>query len=454
MQLTPGRRYDPGLVAPRSWTWLLATAAGACVLGGIAAISSPIAAALVAVPLLLLLGFHRPTWGIGLWLVATIFTPSWTAVAAAGFTLYPVNVGLPIAAGMALHVLGRAHFRWPDQLLVWATLLASVLTTFYGTPFWLLVNLAGTLLLSYVFGRSAGEQLQRVYVWCMLLVAIWGLVEFAFDWHAFTGWFTSSGQTWYEVQGRSGVTRSEATIGHAIAYGACLVSALPFTRLLKHPLVAQIVLSLGVAVSFSRGPLIALALTLVLMVFTATSGRQRLVALAQLVAGGALVYFLFSFLYGGASADNEIRVSGNARSVQLGETIDRIRLFGPAEGAKVGTDGVLVTPGVEVIDSTPLRLAINFGWVYALLLLAPLAYGAFCVLRGRAGPATAALLGQAPVLLVTSLITQWQAMLFFVVGMAVAELAASREGPAPDHPKPMRSQAAPRVRARPAVSSP
>lgn len=65
-----------------------------------------------------------------------------------------------------------------------------------------------------------------------------------------------------------------------------------------------------------------------------------------------------------------------------------------------------------------------------LLFLAPMIYSCEKLLAGKPTPGSIATIGQIPVLAVTSLITQWQAGLFFVAGIAVSELTRNWIGKA------------------------
>ncbi|WP_237171819.1 hypothetical protein, partial [Prescottella equi] len=69
-------------------------------------------------------------------------------------------------------------------------------------------------------------------------VALWGIVEFLSGMHLFVDWMPGANQTLNAIQERSGVARSEAAFGHAIAYGASLAMAIPFAQQLRKGAVA------------------------------------------------------------------------------------------------------------------------------------------------------------------------------------------------------------------------
>ncbi|MGW9346011.1 hypothetical protein ACWGR3_31205, partial [Streptomyces albidoflavus] len=264
----------------------------------------------------------------------------------------------------------------------------------------------------------------RAYVYAMLILAVWGILEFATGLHVWENWMPSSSHTFNALQERAGIIRSEASFGHAIAYGAAIAMALPLAKdLQKHPLLAQAVLIAGVVVSFSRGPILAMALTVGLSVFIGARGRNRVVGLFVTAVAMVAVALAFQFLYGEDDSATTA-LSGEQRWIQLFATLPHVQWFG-SESISV-EDGRIQTMGADLIDSTFLRLGVNFGWIVAALVLSPLIYAVARMLTGRSSPASIALIGQIPVLAVTTLITQWQATVFFVAGLAVADLVARR----------------------------
>lgn len=399
------------------------------VAAALASIAAAIQPALIiggfAAVVLVAAGYMAPRQAVAVWIVVVIFVPAWTPLNILGVSLNPVHVGLPIALGLAL-----SRARTPlkptagDVSLILAVASVALLQVLTPQPAWLLFNLVATLLLAYYFGRAFGSELGTVLARAAVVLAIWGIGEFIFDWHAFTDWFPNASD-WDDIQTRGGLSRSEAGVGHAIAYGAVLAIALPFTRQLKHPLVAQIVIVLGILASISRGPMIAMVATLAVIAFIGLRGARRFFAIAGSLVAGIVVFFVFDELYSGAAA-SEVSGSGGARTVQLNRALPLLEPFGPPTGSTVSASGVISAQGLTFIDSTPLRLAVNFGWLPAILLMVPFILVVVSLLRRNAGPATMAIVGQMPIFLVTSLITQWQVVLFFVLGAAVTEISRRR----------------------------
>jgi hypothetical protein len=390
-----------------------------------------------------------PRLSLTLWVAATIFIPSWTPIGLAGFTPGPSAViGIPVLLGLTFsRYWARKRLSGIDAAVAFGMLLVGIFVGFGQLPQFLLVNLVLVAGIAYVLGRAADDGIQTQFARIMVVIAVWGIVEFVTGWHPFTEWFPASTHHWNDVQIRGGLTRSEASLGHAIAYGACLSMAIPFARNLpKRPGLAQVVLVVAIIASLSRGPLLAMVFTLGLCALVLATGVKRVRALLLTAVGVGVVFLVFDVLYSGEFAE-EVDASGNARLTQLDSTFSLINLLGPAQGFGLTDSNTVAVSGVAVVDSTFLRLALNYGWVVALLLLAPLFYALIGFARGKAGPATIALIGQLPVILVTSFIVQWQAIFFFVAGMAVTELqrrygqGQERKPPVNAKPKLMHSPA-------------
>jgi hypothetical protein len=378
---------------------------------------------------LIIAAMAAPTYAVGFWLAAILFIPSWTTVFVAGVTVSPAFLNIPIAVGLTLRAaheaVHRSSTRWHllDFSVPVGAALVLVAQSVFGQQTFLATNVVIALLGAYVVGRFARQSLGRVFVVIASLLAVWGVIEFVTGWHAFVSWFTSVGGFGPPIQERGGLARSEASLGHAIAYGATLVAAMPFTRSFHRPLLLQLVLLAGVLTSLSRGPILAAVLTFALMLYAERKSEIRLRSVILLVGGLAVALFLFSALYNG-SGQAELQSSSSARDDQLLQTLGQTNLFGPATGTEWDpVHSRYETNGVFIVDSTYLRFAIDFGWIITTLMLAPAIVAAQRVVARKAGSATIAVVGQIPILVVTSMITQWQVVFFMLVGMAVAEIS-------------------------------
>lgn len=374
-----------------------------------------------------------PGFAVSAWLVVILFTPFWTTFYVAGVAIGPAFLNIPVALGLTIRAVHgafkgnlRSKLTWLDAAMVLGVILVITSQIVFDQRAFLVTNVVVALFGAYVVGRFARESVGRAFVVASVVLAAWGVVEFALNWHVFTGWFAEVGGIGPAIQQRGGVARSEASLGHAIAYGATLTAALPFTRSFKHPLVLQIILLIGVVSSVSRGPILAAIMTFGFMLYLERASTRRIRSILLLVVGIAVASVVFTALYDG-SGQEELQSSSSARDDQLASTLALLRLFGPADGTQWDTVfSRYVTNGTAIVDSTYLRFALDFGWIATVLLLVPVVIAAIRVLGRRAGSASIAVTGQIPVLLVTSMITQWQTVFYLLVGLMIAEYARDR----------------------------
>lgn len=405
-------------------------------LAALATIQPSLSMAIVVATAFVVLTAFKPAFGLVAWLVLVALVPDWTPISLGGINLRPsIVIGLPVLAGLLLsRKRSGSRLALPDFALAGAVVLVLVLTVLESYPTFLIINLGLVLVLSYTLGRLSPDEVKTAFVVVMMIVAVWGMFEFVTRLHVWTTWSPSVFHHWGDVQTRAGLDRSEAGFGHAIAYGASIAMAIPFARDLKrHSALAQVVLAGGVVASFSRGPMLALVLTFGLSIFAVTHGRRRLGAFLLFGMSMVAILVVFQLLYSEDDA-SDVRLSGEQRSIQLERALPAIKWLGASAGVQVDQTGRLQSAAVDVIDNTLLRLGANFGWIVAVLVLAPILYAAVQFFRRRVTPASVALLGQIPVLAVTSLITQWQAILFFIAGIAVTELVllSRASNPVPD----------------------
>lgn len=392
----------------------------------------PIAAATIAVVAVVITTVLRPAIGVGIWLIITSITPFWTTISTGGTPIFPYYLNIPIAIGLILRTATTPRERRSsslnllDIIVTIAVFIAVILTFTSGMQSFLYSNMLYTLYGGYIIGRHSPVKITKLYVVVMTILAIWGVIEFAFGWHAFVDWQATSGGMGPSIQERGGYARSEATMGHAIAYGAALVSAIPFTREFRSATILQVVLIAGVLSSLSRGPIFAAMLAVALNFYLERNSSHRVRMFLLLSVGVALAYLLIGSLYAG-SGQEELDSSSNARGLQIDNTFGLLRAIGQARDTQwnPGT-GRYETNGISLVDNSFLRLALDYGWVVPSLLAIPFLVAAYLVIRRKAGIAAQSLVTQLPIVFVTSLITQWQILLLFVVGLFVQELAKSR----------------------------
>lgn len=385
--------------------------------------------------------YVRPQAAIVTWVVVTAMVPYWTNVYVSAMGFPPsAAFGLPVLLGAGAAFLMRpqkARLHWMDGALAAGALIIMFLW-FSGElqGIYFLRDLLLLWALAYVLGRMMDSRvIATAFPIIMAVVAAWGLLEFAFGLHLFADWMPSTSHTWNRIQERAGVSRSEAAFGHAIAYGAALVLALPYAqRLPRYSLVTQLLLVAGIVVSLSRGPLLGLALTLVLCAWVLSTPQRRVRDTLLTAAGGLAVYFILTNLYSGEYS-SEVSSSGDARLDQFFAVRDHLNWLSSAISF-TGPEGSPIVAGIAVIDSTPLRLAVNFGIIAAFLALTPVIVAGVRSINRKAGVASVALAGQIPILVVTSFITQWQVLIFFFMGLVTSEVLNAREPdtiPTPSH---------------------
>jgi hypothetical protein len=80
-------------------------------------------------------------------------------------------------------------------------------------------------------------------------------------------------------------------------------------------------------------------------------------------------------------------------------------------------------------DSALLQLGLGFGWIVLAAALIPLIISVIRVATGRASTAEIAVVGQIPLFTTVALITQYESIIFLVVGIAVTMQVTSQPAP-------------------------
>lgn len=398
-----------GVITPKALISITAlmTASGVVV----ATVPTLVLAVLVA-DVLVALGYWKPAWGMSLWLAGTAAIPYWLAVSV-GAVIPPATVlALPLILGLLLRG-PRMRVGGVDGLVL---LLCgfSILAVGYGSEpsrakdvilVWGSAYLLGRLVAAEV-GR---ETFARVFLAVVAVVAVWSLVEFALDWHPFTGLFgpVSEINFWNTIQTRGVFRRSEAAFGHAITLGGFLVLGIPWALQMKHPQRWWTLLALGIAATISRSGVIGIGAATLLSVWALGASARRLVVVA--VAAVLGIRFGGSLLFGvGDAAAQQMGWSTNYRLYLLKVGFQRIHLLSGAGGQ------------FQTIDNAPLRVGLDLGWVasilFSTLALIPLLR---VILRKTREPAEIALAATVPILLTVALLTQWQSILWFIGGVSV-----------------------------------
>lgn len=127
------------------------------------------------------------------------------------------------------------------------------------------------------------------------------------------------------------------------------------------------------------------------------------VALGLLLVPGRISEFVFGLT-------SETQQSAAYRGQLYNVLLPQLEAFGPSEYVTSGRN--------ESVDSAFLYLGVNYGWLVLLLATIPLAIILIRLIKGTTSLIEVGVLGQLPLLLTVALITQYQSLLFFVVGIA------------------------------------
>jgi hypothetical protein len=416
--------------------WVAGVAAAASLLGSMSA-DRPTLVLAACAGLIMLAVSTKPRLAIAVWLFVVTAVPYWLGL--------DVVVYLPPASlvGIALLVSsfksrsrGSAADAFVGVILALATLILLLGEGSYGS--WVQLLTQGAL--GYVIGRTiasvAGVRWTAdVFAWLMVAAAAFAVVEYVFDVHPFvnlSGPREEITHVWARLQFRAGVTRSEAAFGHPIALGAALAVAAPLLLTVERGrrwrILALLVLVAGLATTLSRGPMLALGLTLLLAAYSmlrTLTPQMRAGLLALLALGGVAMVRLFT---GVETSGGEETASSTQYRLDLFEQLTQdLHPFGQADGLVEGATGTIDYRSFLSIDNAFLYVAILYGWVLAALMLAALLVPLVRALQRRANPAEVALAGQLPALFTVALITQYYTLMWFLAGLAVTWVLQGEE---------------------------
>lgn len=416
---------------------LAAIAAVAVVAATIAANQYPvIAPALIAVVVGSMVLAGKPRAALVAWLLAVCMVPYW--VGTTGFGYIPAQSYV----GVFLLILAAGKYEWkPNRvdLLLWIVVAVGLVAVTLGGSSqgsWLITITHWVI--GYLVGKVLAAQAGLAYTYkaitvILAIVGALAVIEGILGWHPFTGLAASNNayDTWARIQERGGLARSEWAFGHSLALGGALALGLAFAvrsdmkRFQKT--LACVCLAAGIASTFSRAALIAGALTLILSLLSSKTirGVHKLFLLAvsasALWATVALLAPVFE------AAGDEAGGSVEYRLRAVAQLLGTFAPAGIAGSADIGESGTTFG-GFNSIDNALLGVALDLGWVVAGALLLGVVVLAWRFLGGKSTPAEVALLGQLPMLASVAFITQYQVLVWFVAGIAVA---ASRVAPAP-----------------------
>ncbi|MDJ0454432.1 hypothetical protein [Gordonia amicalis] len=384
-----------------------------------------------------------PRFAIGTWLVATCFIPYWVGIDVAGFLPVPTLIGVLFLVSMLIH--GPRVQRWTAidyGLLGMVGVCGIAVFAFDGSlPVWfaMLSHWAIAYLIARTAGIAAGlDWVGDFFAVTMTSVGAFAVVERLTGWHPFTEWTMSnlSYEIWSPLLERAGEVRSEWAFGHPIALGASLALATPFVIASRFHLLTRIAmlaaLGAGIMTTGSRGAILAFACSFALTAlvskssqFTRTVPRWGIVLVVPLIAASALAVYTQIDESGGTETLNS---SGYRMSMY--SLIETLKPLGRATSYYVLHDGTTVYDRYTSIDNTFLWFGLIFGFIPLAILIGAVLVLLTRVVLIRATVPEIAVAGNFPVILTVAPITQYQIILWFVVGLAVTSWASRRD---PDH---------------------
>lgn len=381
--------------------------------------------AVVGSALLLIAFWGHPRLALVVWMLSLVMLPIWISIDF--FASVPAHCVVAILAIAATMRRTRPSLTSADTYFAvfLAACFAAVLFGGSSAGLWaeILIQWGIPYMTARVLLLATGIRFTvNVIAVIFGLIGALAVLELLLTWHPFVGWHVSSTQFeyWHAIQARNGTDRSEWAFGHSIALGGSLALSIPFITRSSFSAFVKVVLlisvSAGIAATASRGAFIAAAFTaLVCLLYVA---RQRIVRTATLLLT-LMVAFLVTSSLGPLvqsmtrGTTQEEQWSYDHRDDLYSTYLSAIEWFG--KSPLYLTDGT----GYYSTDSALLRVGLQFGWVVLVLAVIPLVLTIFRVVAGRASIGEIAIVGQLPLLATVALITQYQSLIFFAVGIAV-----------------------------------
>lgn len=390
------------------------------------------AAAAALLLLVVFVGLRRsPKVAVFVWLFVICFVPVWIGQTVVAYFPAFVIVSL-LAAISLLPTVSRVRWSVADGIFVAvaAIVVAEYLVglTTRSATFDLVVTWGSAFLL----GRIVVAILDPRWIYSAIavfftVVAALALAEFALGTNPFTTFLannTTSYSVWGGLQPRGTILRAEGAFGHSIALGSSLGIAAAMTmgsRFRPWLKTAMLALMLGGAVvSFSRTGMITAGLGIVLACLflrEPLSRRYRRTLLVLALVSAALVYVTVQDVF--LASGDEAEGSALYRS-ELLQLIGYIRPVGLAANFTVSTNAQVSIGEFGSVDNALLLFGLTFGWIPGVLMLLMLVAAVGYLLRRRATPAVIAVLAQSPALVTVAFITQYAAVFWFAVGLAVS----------------------------------
>lgn len=397
--------------------------------------------ALILTAIALMIAHRSPRLAVIAALCILCFLPVWIG-ARLGFNgnlFLPAAVLASLAVALVLLPVRGVRPSPVDALLLFLIVVAtsSFITSDATLALAFLVTPFSYFVAGYALGRIAAARLGVDFVYravaiLFTIVAVLAIVEFATGFNPFIGLLVDNSlfREWGDIQLRGGFDRTEGAFGHSIALGASLALAVPLTLAARFSFGLRLtmvgLMLVATVFTFSRVGIGCAALGVVLCAVLLRDhlGRaQRAVILAGTIVVGLVLLPLVTTVF--SEAGEEAAGSAAYRG-DLFSLLASANLIGFSDSAHRAPSGNLTFGRYVSIDSQLVLTALSTGLLALGAVVAALMVAIVLCLRGRAQPATIAIVAQLPALATVALITQYAVLLWVIVGIAATSQTLAR----------------------------
>ncbi|KQU32228.1 hypothetical protein [Rhodococcus sp. Leaf233] len=378
----------------------------------------------------------RPKAALAFWLCALCVAPFWLQIPGL-IAIPPSTIATLIVLPAVVRARPQDTMSGVDWMLVVTSVLALLAAGLGLSPRYAASALVIQWASAFLVARRLGYSLGRKYVTDVVamagvLVAAWAIIEFALKLHVYESVGTQLELGfWAEIQIRGGLARSEAGFGHAIALGGFLAATVPFVMSssfqLRLPMTAIVVI--GTVTTLSRGPMLSAIVAVVLAVVFLSKGIRTAVRFWTVVAGTLIALFAVPpLLQKFGEISNELDPSTAYRENLWTDIPGDLNWIGQARNVGIDPAGRSLWRNLGSVDSTPLLIGLDFGWIIVGLFTACIVIASWRVMSRKGSVAEIALVAQIPTLATVALITQYGAAVWFFAGLAVAYRRQAQHG--------------------------
>ncbi|TFI44665.1 hypothetical protein E4P29_07890 [Rhodococcus sp. 1R11] len=178
---------------------------------------------------------------------------------------------------------------------------------------------------------------------------------------------------------------------------------------------------IGTVTTLSRGPMLSAIVAVVLAVVLLARGVSTAVRFWTVVAGTLIALFAVPpLLQKFGEISNELDPSTAYRENLWTDIPGDLNWINQVRNVGVDPAGRSLRRNLGSVDSTPLLIGLDFGWIIVGLFTACIAIASWRVMSRKGSVAEIAVVAQIPTLATVALITQYGAAVWFFAGLAVA----------------------------------